>query len=59
MSATFRTASGGRIDRGKPVRFSFDGQADMGHEDDMGHEGDTLASTPSPASGRGADEHSH
>ncbi len=33
-----RTPSGGRVDRGRPVRFSFDGQAYTGCE------GDTLAS---------------
>ncbi|ADZ70376.1 sarcosine oxidase subunit alpha family protein [Polymorphum gilvum] len=34
----FRTRSGGRIDRGRPLRFRFDGTAYQGHA------GDTLAS---------------
>ncbi|MCZ8186163.1 MAG: 2Fe-2S iron-sulfur cluster-binding protein, partial [Beijerinckiaceae bacterium] len=34
----FRTAAGGRIDRSKPVRFTFDGRQMHGHA------GDTLAS---------------
>jgi len=34
----FRTASGGRIDRSQPVRFTFDGRAYQGYA------GDTLAS---------------
>ncbi len=34
----FRTASGGRIDRSKPVQFSFDGRSYSGLA------GDTLAS---------------
>jgi sarcosine oxidase subunit alpha len=38
MSNLFRTASGGRINRNRPVRFSFDGQTFLGFE------GDTLAS---------------
>ena len=37
MSA-FRIKSGGRVDRSKPLRFTFDGQAFMGLQ------GDTLAS---------------
>ena len=37
MSA-FRTASGGRIDRTRPLRFSFDGRTYQGFA------GDTLAS---------------
>mgnify|MGYP001765265694 FL=1 len=38
MSASFRTAAGGRIDRTKRLSFSFDGVAYSGHP------GDTLAS---------------
>lgn len=38
MSGQFRLASGGRINRGAPVRFTFNGQAYMGFS------GDTLAS---------------
>ena len=38
MSDRFRTPTGGRVDRGKPVRFSFDGKRFQGFE------GDTLAS---------------
>ncbi|WP_075214979.1 sarcosine oxidase subunit alpha family protein [Mongoliimonas terrestris] len=38
MSAPFRLATGGRIDRSKPLRFTFDGAAYTGFE------GDTLAS---------------
>ncbi len=38
MSRAFRTADGGRIDRGKPVNFTFDGR------DYAGFAGDTLAS---------------
>src|SRR4051794_33384590 len=38
MSTSFRTASGGRIDRSRSVRFSFDGQ------NYIGCAGDTLAS---------------
>ncbi|MFO1148434.1 MAG: sarcosine oxidase subunit alpha family protein [Alsobacter sp.] len=38
MSTSFRTASGGRIDRSRAVRFSFDGQSYTGCA------GDTLAS---------------
>jgi heterotetrameric sarcosine oxidase alpha subunit len=38
MSQTFRTAAGGRIDRGRILRFRFDGRAYTGHP------GDTLAS---------------
>src|SRR5215470_9024874 len=38
MSGAFRTASGGRIDRAKPLSFTFDGQALQGFA------GDTLAS---------------
>ena len=38
MKASFRTASGGRIDRSSPLRFSFDGV------EYTGYEGDTLAS---------------
>ena len=38
MSGAFRTAAGGRIDRGRPVRFSFDGR------EYSGYAGDTLAS---------------
>ncbi len=35
---TLRTTSGGRIDRNKPIRFTFDGRQMHGHA------GDTLAS---------------
>jgi sarcosine oxidase subunit alpha len=38
MSDAFRTASGGRIDRGRPLGFTFDGRAFTGFA------GDTLAS---------------
>src|ERR687889_1387189 len=38
MTSTFRTASGGRIDRDTTVEFTFDGQSLTGHP------GDTLAS---------------
>ena len=38
MSANFRTASGGLIDRGRPLNFTFDGRPLKGVE------GDTLAS---------------
>ena len=38
MSSRFRTPSGGRVDRDKPLRFSFDGN------DYQGVAGDTLAS---------------
>jgi methylglutamate dehydrogenase subunit C len=38
MSQAFRTASGGRIDRGRTLRFRFDGR------DYSGHPGDILAS---------------
>ncbi|WP_413990492.1 sarcosine oxidase subunit alpha family protein [Labrys okinawensis] len=38
MSASFRTSSGGRIDRSKPINFTFDGVAYQGVR------GDTLAS---------------
>lgn len=38
MKASFRTPSGGRIDRSSPLRFSFDGV------EYTGYEGDTLAS---------------
>ncbi len=38
MSQTFRTNSGGRIDRSKPISFTFDGQTYQGFK------GDTLAS---------------
>jgi sarcosine oxidase subunit alpha len=38
MTGAFRTASGGRVDRGQPLRFSFDGQWYTGCA------GDTLAS---------------
>jgi sarcosine oxidase subunit alpha len=38
MSGAFRTASGGRIDRGKPLLFTFDGNSYTGFQ------GDTLAS---------------
>jgi sarcosine oxidase subunit alpha len=38
MSGAFRTASGGRIDRAKPIAFTFDGRALQGCA------GDTLAS---------------
>src|SRR5208283_1863145 len=38
MTQTFRTASGGRIDRARPLAFSFDGRALTGYA------GDTLAS---------------
>ncbi len=38
MTQPFRTATGGRIDRQRPVRFSFDGRALEGFA------GDTLAS---------------
>ncbi|CAH2598962.1 Sarcosine oxidase subunit alpha [Rhodovastum atsumiense] len=38
MSPSFRTASGGRIDRGRKLRFSFDGRSYIGYQ------GDTLAS---------------
>jgi sarcosine oxidase, subunit alpha len=36
--STFRTAAGGRIDRGATLEFTFDGQSFTGHP------GDTLAS---------------
>lgn len=38
MTQPFRTASGGRIDRTRPIRFTFDGRALEGHP------GDSLAS---------------
>ena len=38
MTGAFRTQAGGRIDRGRPVRFTFDGRALHGYQ------GDTLAS---------------
>jgi sarcosine oxidase subunit alpha len=38
MTASFRTAAGGRIDRERTIRFSFDGTTYRGHP------GDTLAS---------------
>jgi len=38
MTASFRTASGGRVDRRQALRFSFDGERFEGHA------GDTLAS---------------
>ena len=38
MIASLRTVSGGRIDRNKPVRFTFDGRTYQGFA------GDTLAS---------------
>ena len=38
MSGAFRTASGGRVDRGKPLSFSFDDRRYAGLQ------GDTLAS---------------
>src|SRR5436190_18936197 len=38
MTQPFRLARGGQIDRGRILRFSFDGQ------DYEGHPGDTLAS---------------
>ena len=38
MSVTWRLADGGLIDRTKPIRFRFDGQAMTGYA------GDTLAS---------------
>src|SRR3984957_3774340 len=38
MSGAFRLSQGGRIDRNKPLRFSFDGR------DFQGYAGDTLAS---------------
>jgi sarcosine oxidase, subunit alpha len=38
MTSSFRTASGGRIDRARSVRFTFDGQGYLGCA------GDTLAS---------------
>ena len=38
MSASFRTQAGGRIDRSKPINFTFDGIAYQGVR------GDTLAS---------------
>ena len=38
MSGVFRTPAGGRIDRARPVSFTFDGK------DLTGYEGDTLAS---------------
>ena len=38
MSTRYRSASGGRIDRGRPVRFTFDGRPYIGCA------GDTLAS---------------
>ena len=38
MSSPFRTAAGGRIDRGTTLQFTFDGQTLQGHP------GDTLAS---------------
>ncbi|RFB78790.1 sarcosine oxidase subunit alpha family protein [Methylovirgula sp. 4M-Z18] len=38
MSQNLRTASGGRIDRAKPISFTFDGQSYQGFK------GDTLAS---------------
>jgi sarcosine oxidase subunit alpha len=38
MGETFRLPAGGRIDRARPLRFSFDGRSYQGHP------GDTLAS---------------
>ena len=38
MSATFRTGTGGRVDRGRRVNFTFDGKSYTGLA------GDTLAS---------------
>ena len=38
MTGTMRTASGGRLDRTKPINFTFDGKAFQGFA------GDTLAS---------------
>ena len=38
MTASLRTPQGGRIDRSKPLRFTFDGVSYTGHQ------GDTLAS---------------
>ncbi len=38
MTSTFRTAEGGRVDRGTDLAFTFDGQSYTGHP------GDTLAS---------------
>ena len=38
MTSVYRTKDGGRIQRGKPLRFTFDGRALQGVE------GDTLAS---------------
>jgi sarcosine oxidase, subunit alpha len=38
MTGAFRTVSGGRIDRARPIRFTFDGRALSGYQ------GDTLAS---------------
>ena len=38
MTETFRTASGGRIDRARTLRFTFD------ERELTGHPGDTLAS---------------
>ena len=38
MSPSFRTASGGRIDRRQSLRFTFDGRTYVGYQ------GDTLAS---------------
>src|SRR5215207_8433704 len=38
MSGAYRTVSGGRVDRGEPLSFSFDGQRYKGLQ------GDTLAS---------------
>jgi sarcosine oxidase, subunit alpha len=38
MTAAFRTPAGGRIDRGQPLRFTFDGRSYLGAQ------GDTLAS---------------
>jgi sarcosine oxidase subunit alpha len=38
MDTSFRLPAGGRIDRGRPLRFSFDGRSYVGHA------GDTLAS---------------
>ena len=38
MSAPFRLANGGRIDRARPISFAFDGKTYQGYA------GDTLAS---------------
>src|SRR5689334_22390862 len=38
MATSFRTAAGGRIDRSRPLRFTFDGRPYTGYA------GDTLAS---------------